>query len=154
MYLDDRFNAVHLLSPIVNMSQDGFFTNGDDEILQKKWARENGLRTSASLEEILLAQIEAHRTEVFYNLDPMRYPSSFVRRLPSCVKRSVCWRAAPSPGADFSGYDLVVCNFPSIIKSWSQLGWRSAYMTPSYDPAMDGGLIEQKRDIDVLFIGG
>ncbi len=154
MYLDDRFNAVHLLSPIISGSKDGFFTNGDDEILQKKWAKENGLRTEASLDEILLAQIEAHKTEVFYNLDPMRYPSSFVSRLPGCVKRSICWRAAPSPGADFSAYDLVVCNFPSIIKLWSELGWHSAYMTPSYDPAMNGGLYDHERDIDVLFIGG
>ena len=52
-------------------------------------------------ENILLAQIEHHRTEVFYNLDPVRYPSSFVRKLPGSVK-TLCWRAAPSGNADLA----------------------------------------------------
>ena len=53
--------------------QNAFFTNGDDHILQERWAEENGLRRGLDLEDILLAQIESHRAEVFYNLDPMRY---------------------------------------------------------------------------------
>lgn len=154
LYLDDRFNAVHLLDPIIKSADQGFFTNGDDPILQKQWARENGLTSNVSLQGILLAQIEEHRTDVFYNLDPMRYSSEFIRRLPGCVKRSICWRAAPSPGVNLAAYDLVVCNFPSIIESWRRLGLHSEYMTPSYDPVMGGGLNAQDRDIDVLFIGG
>ena len=42
--------------------------------LQRHWAREHGMPGKPSLEAILLAQIEHHRTEVFYNLDPVRYP--------------------------------------------------------------------------------
>ena len=84
----------------------------------KRFGRgEQGLQTN-SLEQILLSQIEHHRTEVFYNLDPMRYGSSFVTKLPGCVKKSVCWRAAPSGGADLTKYDLVVCNFHSILDDW------------------------------------
>ena len=116
-FLEGRYGAVHFLAPVLNGDETAFFTNGDDEVLQRTWAREMGMSTKASLAEILLAQIESHRTEVFYNLDPMRYGSDFVRRLPGCVRKKVAWRAAPSPGADFSGYDLMVCNFPSILKS-------------------------------------
>ncbi len=153
-YLDDRFGAPHLLRPVLDAEESAFFTNGDDPRLQAMWARENGLRQEAPLDEILLAQIEAHRTEVFYNLDPMRYGSDFVRRLPGCVRQSVCWRAAPSPGADFSAYDRVVCNFPSIIESWRRLGWRAGYLIPAHDPVMDAYAGNAERDWDILFIGG
>lgn len=153
-YLHDRYGASHMLQPILNGDEAAFFTSGDDPVLQDMWAQENGLAPGQSLDEILLAQIEAHRTEVFYNLDPMRYGSSFVRRLPGCVKKTVCWRAAPSQGADFSAYDLVVCNFPSIIESWRRLGWHAGYLTPAHDPEMDIYGENTERPLDVLFIGG
>src|SRR5262249_13527099 len=96
IFLDNRFGAMHFLQPILNGDADAFFTNGDDDILQRQWALENGMRAGASLEDILLAQIEQHRAEVFYNLDPVRYPGAFVRKLPGCIKKAFCWRAAPS----------------------------------------------------------
>ena len=122
IFLADRFGAPHFLKPVLDGDAQAFFTNGDDEILQRMWAREHGLPADCSLEDILLAQIEEHRPEVFYNLDPMRYQSGFVRRLPTSVRRAVAWRAAPSPGADFSAYDCVVCNFPGILQSHRALG--------------------------------
>lgn len=153
-YLDDRYGALHLLSPVLDGNETAFFTNGDDPVLQAMWARENGLRSGLPLDEILLAQIEAHRTEIFYNLDPMLYDSGFVKRLPGCVRKSICWRAAPSPGVDFSAYDRVVCNFPSIIESWRRRGWRTGYLTPAHDPEMDAFADSADRRLDVLFIGG
>lgn len=152
--LSDCYGAPHYLLPVLQGDPDAFFTYGDDEALQRAWARANDLPQKMSLTDILLAQIEAHRTEVFYNLDPMRYGSEFVRRLPGCVRKSLCWRAAPSPGADFSGYDLVVCNFPSIIDSWRRLGWNAGYLSPAHDPQMEAYALNAERPIDVLFIGG
>ncbi len=97
------------------------FTNGTDFKLQQLWAAENGLPKNATKEEILLAQIESHRAEVFYNLDPINFPSSFVKRLPNCVRRTIAWRAAPSSLIhDFVEYDLVFNNFPSILRSLEQ----------------------------------
>lgn len=153
-FLADRFGACHFLQPVLSAESEAFFTNGDDAGLQRKWAQEQGLPASADLPSILLAQIEHHRTEVFYNLDPMRYSSDFVRRLPATVKRTIAWRAAPSPGADFSAYDLVVCNFPSILKSYEARGWRAAYLAPAHDPVMDRYAANDERPVDVLFVGG
>ena len=99
VFLDDRFGALHFLKPVLDGEAGAFFTNGDDEILQRQWARENGLRAEATLEDILLAQIESHQTEVFYNLDPVRYPSAFVRKLPGCVRKiDLLARGALRPG--------------------------------------------------------
>lgn len=154
VFLADRFGACHFLLPVLQDDADAFFTNGDDIELQRLWARENGLSEKSNLAEILLAQIEEHRTEVFYNLDPMRYSSEFVRRLPGCVKHSVAWRAAPSPGADFAAYSLVVCNFPSILNTYRTRGWHAAYLSPAHDPVMDAYAANVDRPVDVLFVGG
>jgi hypothetical protein len=153
-FLNDRYGAAHFLQPVLERDQSAFFTNGDEVVSQRLWADEQGMPGRVTLEGILLAQIEQHRTEVFYNLDPMRYGSDFVRKLPGCVKKSIAWRAAPSPGADFSAYDLVVCNFPSILENYRQRGWRAEYFSPAHDPEMDAYAANTDRPIDVLFVGG
>lgn len=153
-FLSDRFGACHILAPVLESHSEAFFANGDDEHSQRLWAREQGLPGSADLEAILLAQIEDHRAEVFYNLDPMRYASHFVRKLPGCVRKAIAWRAAPSPGADFSAYDLVVCNFPSILRDYQMKGWKADWFSPSYDPEMAPYARNRDRPIDVLFVGG
>ena len=153
-FLADRFGALHFLKPVLDDEPDAFFTNGDDAALQRLWAREQGLPNKASLEDILLAQIEEHRTEVFYNIDPTRYSSAFMNRLPGSVRRKIAWRAAPSPGANFSAYDLVVCNFPGILESYRLAGWKSAWFAPAHDPLMDRLAANRNRPIDVLCVGG
>jgi len=151
-FIADRFGALHFLEPVLDRSGDAFFTNADDEILQRFWARENGIH-NASFEEILLAQIEHHRTEVFYNLDPVRFPSAFVRKLPGCVRKTLCWRAAPSGSADLTAYGTVLGNFPSILEAWRSKGCRAELFFPALDPVMsEYGYGE--RPIDVLFVGG
>lgn len=152
-FLNDRFGASHFLKPVLDRKPTAFFTNGDDEVLQRAWASEQGMQTSTKLTDILLAQIEAHKTEVFYNLDPIHYGNDFVKRLPGCVKTHICWRAAPSNGQDFSAYHLRVCNFPSILKNWEAAGQKSAYFFPAYDPVMDQYAESTERLIDVAFVG-
>jgi hypothetical protein len=152
--LNDRFGACHILQPVLEGDPQAFFTNGHDARLQRLWASERGLPGKASLREVLYAQIEEHRTEVFYNLDPMRYQSDFIRGLPACVKRSIAWRAAPSPGADFSAYDCVVSNFPGILKDYASRGWRTGYFSPAVDPVMDEYLARKERATDIVFAGG
>ena len=153
IFLNDRFGALHFLQPVLTGEPDAFFTNGDDELLQNCWASENGMPAGSSLEQILLAQIEHHRTEVFYNLDPVRYPSRFVGKLPACVKKTICWRAVLSANTDLSSYDLVVSNFPSIRSYWKARGCRVENFFPAIDPVMDEYVAEE-RPIDVLFVGG
>ena len=71
------------------------------------------------------------------------------------MKKKICWRAAPSPGADFSAYDLIVCNFPSIIEAWRRQGLRAEYFAPAHDWRMDDFVdAGNPRPIDVVFVGG
>ncbi|MGX1324325.1 hypothetical protein AB7M17_007778 [Bradyrhizobium sp. USDA 377] len=153
VFLNDRFGAAHFLKPVLDGSPEAFFTNGDDKVLQRRWAREQGMSGEPSLEAILLAQIEHHATEVFYNLDPVRYPSTFVAKLPGCVKTTLCWRAAPSGHADFTAYGAVLGNFPSILDIWRSRGCRGELFRPAHDPVMDE-YGRGERPIDVVFVGG
>ena len=152
-FLADRYGAIHLLKPVVDGDPSAFFTNGDDPELQGAWAREKGMKEGTSLEEILLAQIEDHRAEVFYNTDPMRYGDAFLEKLPGSVKRTIAWRAAPSRGGAFLKHDLVVNNFPGLLAEYERQGARTAFFSPSHDPAMDPYAANQDRPIDVLFVG-
>ncbi len=154
IFLADRFGALHFLKPVLDGDTNAFFTNGDDARLQRAWARENGLRDDAAMTDILLAQIEAHRTEVFYNLDPMRYGNTFLARLPGCVKHRIAWRAAPSGGGDFDQHDLIVNNFPTLLQGYRDKGMKAAYFAPGHDPVMDSYAANTDRPIDVLFVGG
>jgi hypothetical protein len=154
IFLADRFGALHFLKPVLDGDPDAFFTNGDDERLQRAWARENGMRDNTAMADILLAQIEAHGTEVLYNLDPMRYGNAFLARLPGCVKRTIAWRAAPSGGGDFDKHDLIVNNFPTLLQGYRDQGMKAAYFAPGHDPVMDSYAANTDRPIDVLFVGG
>lgn len=154
VFLGDRFGAPHFLQPVLAGDASAFFTNGDHLEAQQAWAREQGLPADTGEAEILLAQIEHHRTEVFYNLDPMRHGAGLLTRLPGCVKRRIAWRAAPSADTDLSGYDAVVCNFPGILDRYRNAGWRAAYFAPAHDPELDAYAANTDRPIDVLFVGG
>jgi hypothetical protein len=153
VFLDDRFGAAHFLKPILDGDESAFFANGDEEYSQRLWAHENGLARTSTLDQILLAQIEDHRTEVFYNLDPMRFGDDFINRMPGHVRKTIAWRAAPSAGGRFFQHDLLVNNFPSILETYRQAGAKVAYFSPAHDPAMDEYAVNKDRPIDVLFVG-
>ncbi|MBW9051559.1 glycosyltransferase [Rhizobium mesosinicum] len=154
VFLSDSFGACHLLKPVMDGDRDAFFTTGDDPITQRLWAQEQGMQASTTQEQILLSQIEHHKTEIFYNLDPVRYGNDFLKKLPGSVKKSIAWRAAPSGGIDLGAYDLLVCNFPTILESYRSRGWRAEYFVPGHDPAMNEYAANDGRPIDVLFVGG
>lgn len=149
--LADRFVALHMLQPVLT-GDGGTFVVGDDLVSQRAWACSHGMAAGASPHAILLAQIEESRAEVFYNMDPVNFASDFVRKLPGSVKRKIAWRAAPSPGLDLGGYDLIVCNFRSILESYRARGWNVDWFYPAYDPEM-AAYREPVRAIDVIFVG-
>lgn len=151
--LADRYGTQHVLLPVLERQPSTFLANGDDALAQRLWASEQGMPAASSLDDILLAQIEHHRADVFYNLDPISFPGTFARRLPGSVKARIAWRAAPSGGTDFTGYDLMVCNFPGILESFRRAGLRSAYFAPAFDPEMAPYAANADRPIDVAFVG-
>ncbi len=153
-FVNFRQNAAHILLPVDQHAEWAFFTNGDDADVQRLWAREHGLNPRASLLDILKAQIEEHRTDVFYNLDTTGWGSDLIRNLPGCVKHIIAWHASPFRNVAFSDYDLVVCNFPTILTALRAQGCRADYFFPAYDPELAPFAARQDRPVDVLFVGG
>lgn len=153
-FLNFRESAAHVLLPVDRGAEWAFFTNGDDSDVQKVWAREQGLSSRTAPGDILKAQIEQHRADVFYNLDVTGWGGDFIKGLPGCVKKVIAWHAAPFGNASFAGYDLVVCNFPSILAALKQQGCRTEYFFPAYDTELAPFAARQNRPVDVLFVGG
>lgn len=149
-----RYGGSHTLLPVDQRAEWAFYTFGDDEDVQRLWAREHGLNSQASLADILRAQIEEHRADVFYNLDSPGWPSDFVKTMPGCVKGIIGWHAIPYQHVSFAGYDLMVSNFPSTLAGLRALGYRTAYFSPAYDPELKPFAARLERPIDVLFVGG
>jgi hypothetical protein len=153
-FLKFREGGCHVLLPVDQRADWAFYTNGDDEDLQRAWACERGLSPRTSLADILRTQLEEHRADVFYNLDATGWASDFVSNLPGCVKCVIGWHALPHQSVSFAGYDLMVCNFPSTLVGLKQLGYRTEYFSPAYDPDLAPYAQRQERPIDVLFVGG
>ena len=153
-FLRLRFGGCHTLLPVDSRADWAFYTVGDDAEIQRIWAREHGLSSRVSLADILRAQVEEHRADVFYNLDATGWPGDFVKTLPGCVKRVIGWHAIPYQNVSFAGYDLMVCNFRSTLAGLEKLGYRTAYFSPAYDPELGSFAASRERPIDVLFVGG
>jgi hypothetical protein len=151
-FVRDRYCSVHHLIP--DGDSDVFLACNAIEPMQRAWASARGMPGQTPLAEIVLAQVEEHRSEVFYTQDPGRYGPDFLRRLPSCVRHRICWQSPPAPAGDLSSYDVVVNNFPTSLAEYATQGVRTAYFTPSYDPAMADLSAGQDRPIDVAFVGG
>jgi Glycosyl transferases group 1 len=150
----EGLNGVHVLEPIIKGKAGAFLACSVDRELQRAWAIENGLPATADPDDVLLAQIEHARAEIFYTQSPHRYGPVFLRRLPGCVRRRICWMAPPAPAGDLSAYDLVLNNFPTSLKKYGEQGVRTAYFTPSFDPLMAEHCDNQERPIDLAFAGG
>jgi hypothetical protein len=150
--VDDRYCAVHYLEPSAEGTVS--LTCATNYRMQRAWASEHGMSFRTTQSEILLAQIEEHRADVFYTQDPGRYGPDFLRRLPGCVRCKVCWQSPPAPAGNLTGYDFVLNNFPTSLAEYAGQGVHTAYFTPSYDPAMQESAMNSERPIDVVFVGG
>ena len=150
--LDDRYGNAHVLLPILTGDERACFVVADSVTLQDAWRAEHGVPRSATVEEVVLAQIEEHRSDVLYNISPLLFDSRFVKKLPGCIKHTVCWRAAPLAGANLSGYDLCVGNFRSMLDEWTRAGHRAAWFEPAHDPVAAESA-RADRDVDIAFVG-
>ena len=71
---------------------------------------------------------------MFYNLDLVRFPGTFARKLPGCVRKPPLPAATPSGQADLTTCGAVLGNFPSILDSWRRKGCRAELFFPAIFP--------------------
>jgi len=154
LLLKDRFYASHLLNPVLNDSENGFYTMWDYPLFQEKWAESKGWNEK-DLKKILFAQIEEFQPDVFYNFSPARFEPAEIKEgiADSIIK--ICWSAAPGINDEvFDIYKTRLTNLPSDIHSENKSGFRSDLFQPAHDPVMDQIKKEtKKKEIDVFFYG-
>ena len=150
--LEDRYWAPVVLWPVYQRDPEVRYTVTNDRTLQWKWADEHHFR-SRDLKQILLAQIEDHRAEVIYSQNPRVFNAAWLRRLPGCVRRRVCYTSSPTPCGVFSAYHLWLSSHWPYVQSWRAAGIRSACLMPSHDPYCRQLAANGERPVDIAFAG-
>ncbi|PXX97661.1 glycosyltransferase family protein [Halomonas sp. LBP4] len=161
----EQFEAVHktilndipqtlLLAPAIEGSSEYFLCFPQYERGLRLWAREQGMPEKVSSEDILLAQIEHHRSEVFYTINASRHSKAFLQRMPGSVRLKVAWLGSRIVGDAFPLFDAIVSNFPSLNAIHSAQGLNTHYLAPSYETQTDCFFDESAtRPIDIFFAG-
>ena len=153
LLLKDRFYAAHLLDPVLNDTESGFYTMWDYPLLQQKWAESKGWNET-DLKKILFAQIEEFKPDVFYNCSPIRFDASEINTQISPKILKVCWFASPeTKHIDFTVYKTRLTNLPPDVQPNSKLGFRSDLFQPAHDPIMDEIINNTEKSTDIFFYG-
>lgn len=153
LLIGDRFTALHILQPCLNMSPNSFYTIWDYAKLQHKWAKEQGWNET-NLKKILFAQIEAFKPDVFYTFSSDDFNKEMLdKNLDDRIIR-ICWSAAPGRNEElFKSYSTRLTNYPGDLLSKEQVGFRNDLFQPAFDPVMADYAVNEDRPIDLFFYG-
>jgi spore maturation protein CgeB len=121
-------------------------------------ARKVGLspRLDARAETILLAQIEEFRPDLVLNQDVFHVDTRLARRIKDIGNPVLIGQLGliPPRGEDWTVYDLMISQLPSVVRSFHALGVRSEVCHLAFEPAILDVLPEAPAaDIDVSFVG-
>lgn len=147
------YPKAHVLEPVMQGREGCRAAFISEPVSQGLWARDKGMPSSAKPAEILLAQIEEDKPDVFYNGNATQIPVELLARMPGCVKHKIVWHASPIVGDYYRHYDLVVCNFPDIMRQFEERGCTTKYFFPAHDPFAEEVVSVQPTE-DVVFSGG
>ena len=112
---------------------------GNAAWMQKAWANENGLKPSATGEEILLSQILKFKPEVIYFQDSITYNGSFVKKLKErlpmlrlCIG-NLCAPFGAGQIESFKAFDFFTVCSPFFKKQLSRFGVESVVIPHAFD---------------------
>jgi len=121
-------------------------------------ARRVGLspRLDPEAEKILFAQIEDFRPDLIINQDIFYVDTGLVRRIKAMASPIMVGQVgiAPSRGEDWTVYDLMLSQLPSIVNFFRRAGVRSEVSHLAFEPAILDLLPDTgAADIDISFVG-
>ena len=149
----------------------------NDEIMQKQWAREHGLKVGSDwrwefrlrrgiapwvsrtqvrrwFHDILAAQIRHYKPDVILNLAMDGISSSFLQGMKPHTRLLVGQIAAPLPeGENWGVYDLVISSLPNFVEYFRRIGVRSEFNRLAFEPTVLRALSTQRKNILVSFVG-
>lgn len=151
--------------------------HANNEIVQKAWAQEHGLkihsdfelaldrrkkffpwvsrrRSSRWIHQILAAQIKYYKPDVLLNQAMDGIPSAFFAEMKPYIRLLVGQHAAPIlQDSDFRCYDLFISSLPNFCDHFRNLGVRSELCRLAFEPSVLHRLGERKTSISVTFVG-
>ncbi|KKS98614.1 MAG: hypothetical protein UV73_C0001G0135 [Candidatus Gottesmanbacteria bacterium GW2011_GWA2_43_14] len=161
-----------------NLQKEGFEARdivANDEILQRKWAEENGLHLSQSglmddlarlpysyrflgrpawMQQTILAQIKKYAPDIIYCQDMTLLEPETLRLMKRFVKLAVAQIASPLPaGKYFQYFDLVVTSFPHFVTRLRKMGKKSEYLKLAFERRVLKKIGAVSRDLQTVFVG-
>jgi spore maturation protein CgeB len=147
----------------------------NDEILQRKWAKENniGVRTGGLLsklqslpfvyrffgkptwiQKIAIAQVKKYKPDVVYMQDLSILNPSTLKQIKKHCKLLVGQIACPLPPKNnLKEFQLILTSFPHYVKKFRDVGINSEYLKIGFDKRVLERIGKTKKIYDVTFVG-
>ncbi len=148
----------------------------NNDILQKQWALEHGLKTETSYFskimdnipgikrlfpelsyslKILGEQIKTYSPDVLYIQDLSFCPPSFLLEMKKYTKLLIGQIACPLPPLDYlKPYDLILTSFPHYVDRFKGMGIKSEYFKIGFEPSVLDKVEVAGREYSCTFVGG
>jgi len=144
----------------------------NNEILQKKWAKENGVKYPKSYfknipklrtwfksnweNKILEEQIKKFQPDIIYCQNLTSPNDDFLARIKKYTKMIVGQVACPT---DFNKYklrnfDLILTSFPHFVQKFKDLGINSEYLRIGFEKSILEKLKKSEKQYNAVFVGG
>ena len=150
------------------LGQESHEVIADFEIVQKQWARENGIRYSTEnwLFEILMAQIKAIKPDIIYfqgtewsipsRFLPERSNDNLIKILKeeySFIKKLIVFSGYPCGDERIKGVDILFAGSPSLMRLYQKMGFDPILLYHSFDKSIINKLNGQDKQYGLTFAG-
>lgn len=148
----------------------------NDEILQRKWATEYGLKTDKTnffsklqtlpyihkfigrpnwIRQIALEQVKKEKPDVLYMQDLSILNSDSLKKAKKHCKLLVGQIACPLPSKEnLKQFDLILTSFPHYVDKFWKMGISSEYSPLAFEPRVLRKIKNIRKKYNVTFIGG
>jgi spore maturation protein CgeB len=143
----------------------------NDEILQKQWAKENGIKyrkphfqkipkirkyfKSNWMTKILEAQILKFRPDIIYVKDLHRLKLVFLEKIKKYTKLLVRQIACKLPPRQYlEPFDLIISSLPNYVETFRGWGIKSEYLPLGFESTILKRVTKTTKQYDVVHIGG
>jgi len=131
---------------------------GNAEVLQKKWASENGFdsySTSEWKKEIVFEQIKQFRPDIVWLPGLFDYFGDFIRMIKPYCKKVVLWHNAPTPEKiNLDGIDTLITTVPNIFPNSQKYFEKTIITTAGFSRTIPEKVGTVEKKFDLTFIGG
>lgn len=156
--IDDHFGWAGDFSTFMNRNGvEAELYIGNDERLQRKWAKENGYTSYSDInweERIALEQIRRYQPDVLWVASYFSYFGDFLMSAQSYCRRVIAWIACSIPrSVSLRGISRVITSHPLFLKKHEHQVEKIYVTKPGFNPDILSGLGSVPKRYGVTFVG-